>query len=119
MSALIETASVGEIVASAILLIGAGFALIAGIGLLRMQDVFMRMHASTKAGTLGVGLIMLGAAIGFDDGWAAARSVGAFVFLLLTAPVAAHMIGRAAYLAGTPLSPRTVIDERRNGRGRK
>ncbi|MEM6355996.1 MAG: monovalent cation/H(+) antiporter subunit G [Pseudomonadota bacterium] len=117
MSTLIETASFGEIVASVVLLLGASFALIAGIGLLRMQDVFMRMHASTKAGTLGVGLIMVGAAIGFNDGWAAARALGAFVFVLLTAPVAAHMIGRAAYLARTPLSPRTVIDERRNGAG--
>ncbi|MEL7138672.1 MAG: monovalent cation/H(+) antiporter subunit G, partial [Pseudomonadota bacterium] len=49
MSTLIETASFGEIVASVVLLLGACFALIAGIGLLRMQDVFMRMHASTKA----------------------------------------------------------------------
>ncbi|MEO1531329.1 MAG: monovalent cation/H(+) antiporter subunit G [Pseudomonadota bacterium] len=110
MTELLETATFGEIVASAILVGGALFALIAGIGLLRMQDVFMRMHASTKAGTLGVGLIMVGAAIGFDDGWAGARAFGAFVFLLLTAPVAAHMIGRAAYLARTPLSPRTVVD---------
>ncbi|MEL6766951.1 MAG: monovalent cation/H(+) antiporter subunit G [Pseudomonadota bacterium] len=117
MSELLETATFGEIVASAILLGGALFALIAGIGLLRMQDVFMRMHASTKAGTLGVGLIMIGAAVGFDDGWAAARAIGAFVFLLLTAPVAAHMIGRAAYLARTPLAPQTVVDERRNGNG--
>ncbi|MEM7496464.1 MAG: monovalent cation/H(+) antiporter subunit G [Pseudomonadota bacterium] len=116
MMALLETASIGEILASAILLIGAAFALVAGIGLVRMQDVFMRMHASTKAGTLGVGLIMLGTSIGFDDGWAAARAFGAFVFVLLTAPVAAHMIGRAAYLARTPLSPRTMIDERRNGK---
>ncbi|MEL6576104.1 MAG: monovalent cation/H(+) antiporter subunit G [Pseudomonadota bacterium] len=115
MTELLEMATFGEIVASAILVGGALFALIAGIGLLRMQDVFMRMHASTKAGTLGVGLIMVGAAIGFDDGWAGARAFGAFVFLLLTAPVAAHMIGRAAYLARTPLSPRTVVDERRNG----
>ncbi|MEM6488159.1 MAG: monovalent cation/H(+) antiporter subunit G [Pseudomonadota bacterium] len=113
MSALIETASLGEIVASAVLIVGALFALVAGIGLLRLGDVFMRMHASTKAGTLGVGLIMLGAAVGFDDGWAVARAAGAFVFLVLTAPVAAHMIGRAAYLARVPLSPATLVDERR------
>lgn len=115
---MLETASIADVIAAALILLGAGFALIAGIGLLRMQDVFMRMHASTKAGTLGVGLIMLGAALGFDDGWAAARAIGAFVFLLLTAPVAAHVIGRVAYLARTPLSPRTVIDERSAEPGR-
>ncbi|MEM9783886.1 MAG: monovalent cation/H(+) antiporter subunit G [Pseudomonadota bacterium] len=117
MLTMFETATMGEVVASALLIGGALFTLIAGIGLVRMQDVFMRMHASTKAGTLGVGLIMLGCAVGFDQGWAVARALGAFAFLLLTAPVAAHMIGRAAYLARTPLSPRTVIDERRGDAG--
>ena len=113
MTEAFATGTLAEIIAASVLLLGAGFALIAAIGLLRMQDVFMRMHASTKAGTLGAGLIMLGAAIGFDSGWAAARALGAMIFLLLTAPVAAHMIGRAAYIARAPLSPRTVIDERR------
>ncbi|MEO0762533.1 MAG: monovalent cation/H(+) antiporter subunit G [Pseudomonadota bacterium] len=117
MITLLETATFGEIVASTLLIGGALFALIAGIGLVRMPDVFMRMHASTKAGTLGVGLIMLGCAVGFDDGWAVARALGAVAFLLLTAPVAAHMIGRAAYLARTPLAPQTVIDERRGKAG--
>ncbi|MEM6421093.1 MAG: monovalent cation/H(+) antiporter subunit G [Pseudomonadota bacterium] len=111
---LLESASIGDLFAAALVLSGAAFALIAGIGLVRMQDVFMRMHASTKAGTLGVGLVMLGAAVSFDDGWASARALGAFVFLLLTAPVAAHVIGRVAYLARTPLSLQTVVDERRN-----
>ncbi|MEM6972823.1 MAG: monovalent cation/H(+) antiporter subunit G [Pseudomonadota bacterium] len=117
MTDLLLSASFGEIVASVLIVAGALFALVAGIGLVRMQDVFMRMHGSTKAGTLGVGLVMLGCAVGFDDEWAIARAVGAFVFLLLTAPVAAHMIGRAAYLARTPLSPATVIDERRDHEG--
>ncbi|MEM6679343.1 MAG: monovalent cation/H(+) antiporter subunit G [Pseudomonadota bacterium] len=113
MSEILMEATFGEVVAAIAVLTGSAFAVIAAIGLLRMPDVFMRMHASTKAGTLGVGLIMIGAAIGFDEGWAVVRALGAFVFLLLTAPVAAHMIGRAAYRARAPLSPRTVVDERR------
>jgi multicomponent Na+:H+ antiporter subunit G len=117
MTELFADASVADILAACLVLVGGGFAIIAAVGLLRLEDVFMRMHASTKAGTLGVGLVMLGAALGFDTGWAAARAFGAVLFVLLTAPVAAHMIGRAAYIAKTPLSPRTVVDERRqNGR---
>ncbi|MEL7172634.1 MAG: monovalent cation/H(+) antiporter subunit G, partial [Pseudomonadota bacterium] len=56
-----------------------------------------------------------GVAVHFGDGAVVLRGIAIIVFLLLTAPVAAHMIGRAAYLARTPLSPRTVVDERRNG----
>ncbi|MEM0944849.1 MAG: monovalent cation/H(+) antiporter subunit G [Pseudomonadota bacterium] len=102
-----------EIFAGALVVIGTGFCLIAAIGILRFEDVFMRMHATTKAGTLGTGLIMLAAAITADGLGGTARALGIIVFLLLTAPVAAHMIARAAYRAGAPLSKRTVCDERR------
>ncbi|MGF1553471.1 MAG: monovalent cation/H(+) antiporter subunit G [Paracoccaceae bacterium] len=105
-----------DTLASVFVLLGAGLVVIAAIGLVRMPDVLMRMHASTKAGTLGAGFVMLGTAIGFEDTGASARAIGALAFLLLTAPVAAHMIGRAAYRSGVRLSPRTWIDERR-GRG--
>ncbi|MEL6217166.1 MAG: monovalent cation/H(+) antiporter subunit G [Pseudomonadota bacterium] len=112
LAALFAAASLGEIVASALVLIGAAFCLIAGIGVLRLPDVFMRMHASTKAGTLGAGLILIAAAVSFGTTEAAARALGAVVFILVTAPAAAHVIGRAAYLSGAPLSERTWIDER-------
>ncbi|MEM1314068.1 MAG: monovalent cation/H(+) antiporter subunit G [Pseudomonadota bacterium] len=101
-----------EILASIAVLSGAAFCLVAAIGVLRFEDVFMRLHASTKAGTLGAGLVMLGAALTLDGSGASARAVGVIVFLLLTAPVSAHVIARAAYLAGAALSPRTWIDER-------
>ena len=112
----IDTVGAGaaDIAAAVLVLLGAAFCLVATIGLLRMPDVLMRMHASTKAGTLGAGLILIGTAIGFDSTWAAARAFGAMAFILLTAPVAAHMIGRAAYMSGIVLSPRTWIDERRS-----
>ena len=102
-----------DIVASALVVLGALFCVLAAIGVMRFEDVFMRMHASTKAGTLGCGLIMLSVALSGDATAAAARAMGIIAFLLLTAPVAAHMIGRAAYRAGARLSPRTVVDERR------
>ncbi len=92
---------------------GAIFMALAGLGMLRMPDLFLRMSSSAKAGTLGAGLILLGAAIHFNDFSIYTRSFAIIVFLLLTAPVAAHMIGRAAYFDGVPLWKGTVQDDLR------
>ena len=94
-----------------LLLVGGFFAAVAGFGLWRLPDVLMRLDASTKAGTLGAGCILLAAAIEFGDLATSVRMALAFLFLLLTAPIGAHLIGRAAYRTGTPLSPRTAVDE--------
>ncbi len=102
---------VADIVTAVLLIAGAGFAFIAGLGVWRLPDVMMRMHASTKAGTLGVGLILLALAVHVGELTVVSRALAAIVFLLLTAPVAAHMIGRAAYRSGEPLWERTVTDE--------
>ena len=81
---------------------GGFFSLIAGLGVLRMQDVFMRMHASTKAGTLGVGMIC--GAVALELGGASAvKAVAVIFFILFTAPVGAHLIARAAWRARIPL----------------
>jgi multicomponent Na+:H+ antiporter subunit G len=82
---------------------GAFFALIAGLGVLRLPDVLIRMHASTKAGTLGSGLILAAVAVHFAELSIIAKVVAAVLFLLLTAPIAAHMIGRAALRTGVTL----------------
>ena len=94
-----------------LLVLGGAFAAIAGLGLLRLPDILIRMHASTKAGTLGVGLIVIAVAVSKGDVLVTTKAVLIILFLLLTAPVAAHLIGRAAYRNGTPLWSRTVIDE--------
>jgi multicomponent Na+:H+ antiporter subunit G len=91
---------VAEIAAGVCLLLGGAFALIAGVGVLRLPDVFTRLHASTKAGTLGVGLIVAALALTTDDLRVASKAVGAVVFLLATAPIGAHLIGRAAAPVG-------------------
>lgn len=104
-----------EIVTGILLLLGAGFAFLAGVGLVRMKDVYIRMHAATKAGTLGPGLILIAVAVYFGDADIVLRAVLAFVFLLITAPVAAHMIARAAYRTGVPLWEKSVVDEWRVG----
>lgn len=97
---------------SAILLtLGALLMLLAGIGLLRMPDVFLRMSATSKAATLGVILIMVAAAVYFNDLGVTARAIGIVIFIILTAPISAHMIGRAAYITGEKLWSETKIDE--------
>ena len=100
-----------DIATGLLLLLGSGFVFVAGLGIVRMPDLLIRMHASTKAGTLGCGLILLATALHFQDFAVASRAIAAFLFLLITAPVAAHLIGRAAYLAGIRLWDGTVIDE--------
>lgn len=101
---------IAEILLSAFVLLGGFFAFVAGLGVLRLPDVLIRMHATTKAGTLASGLTMVAVACFFLDPPTVARAVLIVVFLLLTAPVGAHMIGRAAFRSGVPLSPKTVVD---------
>jgi multicomponent Na+:H+ antiporter subunit G len=99
---------------SVLILAGALFCLVASLGILRMPDLLMRMHAATKAGTLGAGLILLAAAFALGSAGAAVRAGAAILFLLLTAPVAAHLIGRAAYRSGQlRLWQGTRVDELR------
>lgn len=92
-----------EIVIGLLCLSGAFFALIAGLGVVRLPDVLIRMHASTKAGPLGSGLILAAVAVHFQELSITTKVVAAVLFLLLTAPIAAHMIGRAALRTGVPL----------------
>lgn len=84
--------------------------LVAAIGLLRLPDLYTRMHAVTKAGTLGIGLVLIAAALAFGDLSVATRAFVALLFVLLTAPVSAHMIGRAGYLGSVPLWEETLFD---------
>ncbi|MCA9980799.1 MAG: monovalent cation/H(+) antiporter subunit G [Anaerolineales bacterium] len=82
---------------------GAVLIFVAGIGLLTMPDMFLRMSASTKAATLGVGLILLGTGFYLGTMVAIGRAFLIFLFILATIPVSAHLIGRAAYSDGVPL----------------
>ncbi len=102
-----------EILVMALMLAGAFFMFLAGIGMMRMPDLFLRMSSTAKAGTLGAGLLLLAAAIHFGDFAITTRVLAIIVFLMLTAPVAAHMIGRAAYFDGVPLWKGTVRDDLR------
>ncbi len=99
-----------DLIAAALMLLGAFFVLVSALGAIRLPDLFMRMHAATKAGTLGAGLVLAAALFVFGTTAVATKAVLVFLFLLLTAPVAAHVLGRAAYFDGVPLWDRTEVD---------
>ena len=99
------------VVVSTLATLGVLLMLVAGLGIVRMPDLPTRMHASSKAGTLGAALILIGVAVDSGDGAVAVRAALIVGFLFLTAPVASHVIARAAYKTGVPLSDETVVDE--------
>lgn len=91
--------------------LGAIFILLASIGMLRMPDFYLRVSVTTKAVTLGSGLILIAATLYFQEIGVTSRVLAIILFLLLTAPVAAHLIGRAAYISGVKLWDKSVMDE--------
>jgi len=85
-----------EIIISFLLLVGAFFILVGAIGLVRLPDFFMRLHAPTKASTLGVGGVLLASMVcAFNDGLLIHELI-ITVFIFLTAPVGAHLLAQAA-----------------------
>lgn len=100
-----------DIVVGLMIVAGAAFSLVASIGINRFPDVYSRMHAASKAGTLGSGVILLALAVHADDAATVMRAIAGFVFLLLTAPVAAHLLAKASYEAGYKLWDKSVKDE--------
>ncbi len=99
-----------EVLGAALLVTGSLIIGISGIGLVRLGDPFMRMHAATKSGVVGAGLVMLGAGLASGTVGGALTGMAGMVFLFFTAPVASHVLGRAAYIAGAPITPSTVQD---------
>ncbi len=98
-------------VCAVLVLIGSLFMGIAGIGLLRMPDLFMRMSCTTKASTLGMGFLMMAVAVRFPNLEIVTRALAVTLFVFLTSPVAAHMIARAGYVSGVPLWNKTIADQ--------
>ena len=92
--------------------IGALAIFFASLGILRMPDFYLRLSVTVKAATMGVGLLLLCAAILFpDDISITTKAIIIIFFLIITSPIAAHMIARAAYFTGTPLWKGTITDE--------
>jgi multicomponent Na+:H+ antiporter subunit G len=91
---------------------GATLAVLAGVGVLRMPDVFTRMQATTNASTLGLGCLLVAVALRNPELSFVARSASIAAFMLLTTAVAAHVIARAAARSGAPIWKGTLVDER-------
>lgn len=106
-----------DVLTSALLFVGALFALLGAVGLLRMPDAFTRMQTSTKASTLGVGCLLAATALQLGDVASITRAVAIGAFLMLTLPVSSHVIARAAYLSDSPLWEGTVLDQWREDQG--
>jgi multicomponent Na+:H+ antiporter subunit G len=96
-----------------LILAGAALMFLGGVGIVRMPDLFLRMSATTKVATLGLGSIMLAVILHFRDLVATSHAVATIFFVFIGAPVAAHIIGRAAYFTKAPLWEGTVTDQLR------
>lgn len=87
-----------ELIISIFLVLGGVFVLVGSIGLLRLQDLYVRLHAPTKATTLGLGGILIGSMVYmyYKQGFLSINELLITLFLVITAPVTAHILAKAA-----------------------
>ena len=100
-----------ELIVHTLLLLGASFLLLAAIGILRLPDVYMRLSAISKAGSMGLGCMLLALIFHFQETAVTSRALLVILFYFLTSPVSAQMISRAAYSVGVPFWKETFINE--------
>ena len=101
-----------EIIVSIFVLIGVFFTLLSAIGVLRLPDVYSRVHAAGKSSTFGVISLMIAAFLYFiPEGIVNVKILLAIVFVFMTAPLSALMLNRSAYRIGVPLEKNTVQDD--------
>ncbi len=100
-----------DLISILFLIAGVIFILVGAFGMIRMPDLFLRMSASTKTTIIGSGLMLIGVIIFFGDVGVTGRALAIFVFTLATAPVSAHMIGRAAFSDGVSLWKGTKVND--------
>lgn len=91
--------------------VGSIFIFLACLGIVRMPDFYLRVSVATKGGSMGVGLILIAAAIYFGEFGITTRALAIIFFLLITAPVSAHLLGRVAYLSRVPLWKKSIGDD--------
>ena len=103
--------SVLDVVSAVLVIAGAALGTVGGIGVVRLPDVFGRMHAATKAPTLGLVLVVIAAMLQISDLSDLGLLLLVVLLQFLTAPVGAHLIGRASYDSGGLLDDGTVLDE--------
>ena len=94
-----------------LLLVGSTFTFLAALGVLRLPDLYTRMHAASKAGVVGGGLILLAVALMSQDASVAIRAIIGIAFLLLTTPVSAHLLAKASQSVGYQAWGQKTADE--------
>ena len=99
------------ILSGLLMVTGALLCLVAALGVMRLPDLYTRMHAASKAGTLGAGLLFLAIALASGDVGIVTRSIAGIIFFILTAPVSAHLLARSAYFSGLKPWSGTKIDD--------
>jgi multicomponent Na+:H+ antiporter subunit G len=100
-----------DIIIAILATLGAAFTLLSAVGLVRMPDLYLRISASTKAVTLGIGFLLTCTAVYFEDIGVTSRAIAIIFFVVLTAPVGAHLIGRSSYISGVNLWKKTKYDD--------
>jgi multicomponent Na+:H+ antiporter subunit G len=100
-----------DILTAILLLLGAYFSLVAGIGIIRFPDTLTRVHAGTKPQVFGLACILTAVILSTRNWSAIAIMLLILLFQMLTTPAAAHMIGRAAYRRERPDDDRLFVDE--------
>ncbi len=107
--------SVSEVAVSVIAVIATAFVVLGTVGVVRFPDVLSRLHASTKAVTLGVLLALVAAELRLEDVGDVVKVALAGALLLISAPVSSHMLSRASYHAGPPPADLVEDDLARRG----
>lgn len=102
---------INETVTGALAIVGSMFILIASIGIVRMPDLFLRQQVTSKASVMGLTCILLAVALHFGTTVVTLRISLILCFIVLTIPVATHMLARAGYTTNVPLSDETIVNE--------
>jgi multicomponent Na+:H+ antiporter subunit G len=100
-----------DLLVTAAIVVGTFFMFVASLGVFRLSDFYLRVHAPTKAATLGLIFLLTAVALDVREKTVVTKAVLALVFIGVTAPVGGHILTRAAYRNGIPASPGTRIDE--------
>lgn len=100
-----------NIIIGVLAFLGTVFVFLAAVGMVRMPDTYLRISVTTKAATLGIGMLLIAGAIHSQELSITAKVLAIILFLLLTAPVSGHLIGRTSYLTGVKMWKHSVMDD--------
>lgn len=108
-----------DIIIAYFLILGTFFIVVAAIGIVRMPDVYIRMHALAKAATIGIGLLTAAVAVYFNDVTITSLVIGINIFLLMTAPIATHILGKVVIEQGYKMWQRDTKPIEKNSTKKK